>query len=137
MRKIILILTVVIAISLLIPADQVLAQSQYSIKEMTPAVQSALEQRRDRYDQIKVLKQDGKVGENNKGYLKAFKSEDSVDLIVEKENADRKTIYQTIAEQNGIRDALGTIEKVFAQTQRDNAQSGEKIQLEDGQWTEK
>ena len=113
------------------------AAQKYTIKEMTPEVTAALENRRNRYDKLAELKQQGKVGENNRGYVEAFSDDGSVKRLVDVENRDRKIIYQTIAEQNNLKDAIGAIEKVFAQTQRDNAEPGDKIQAEDGRWTEK
>lgn len=115
----------------------VYAQAKYSIKEMTPAVEAALESRRNRYDQLKALKARGNVGENNNGYVEALTKEGDTQAVVDAENKDRKVIYQTIADQNGLTGALNTIEKVFAQVQRDKAESGEKIQMEDGQWVTK
>ena len=111
--------------------------AQYTIKEMTPQVTSALENRRSRYDQLEALKREGKVGENNRGFAEAFSSESSVKSLVDAENKDRRIIYQTIAEQNELSGALSTIEQVFAQTQRDNAEAGDKIQLQDGRWVVK
>ncbi len=113
------------------------AQAKYSIKQMTPAVEAALESRRNRFDQLAGFKAKGVVGENNKGYVEYLGGDDAAKALVEAENSDRRVIYQTIAEQNDLKDAIATIEKVFAQVQRDKAQSGEKIQAEDGQWGSK
>ncbi|MFH1359808.1 MAG: DUF1318 domain-containing protein [Candidatus Omnitrophota bacterium] len=113
------------------------AQEKYTIKEMTPSVIAALENRRNRYDELQELKKEGKIGETNQGYVKAFSDEGSVQSMADAENHDREMIYRTIAEQNGLTAALNTIEKVFAQTQRDNAEHGEKIQLDNGSWATK
>ena len=118
------------------------AQSKYSIKEMTPEVEAALQNRRDRFDQLKELKQKGIIGENNKGYIEVLTSVadevpsslEEAQSLVQSENQDRQVIYQTIARQNDLKEAVDTIEKVFAQVQRDKAQPGDKIQDEDGQW---
>lgn len=115
----------------------VLAAEKYSIKQMTPEVKSALDARRGRYGQLQALKEQGKVGENNSGYVTAFSDESGVRGLVNAENADRRTIYRTIAEQNNLTGAMNTIEKVFAQTQRDKARPGDKIQLENGNWVNK
>jgi uncharacterized protein YdbL (DUF1318 family) len=115
----------------------VYAQGKYSIKEMTPQVQEALNNRRERFDQLRVLKHSGAVGENNQGYVEVLRSEGQAVSLVASENKDRKIIYRTIAEQNGLDNALGTIEAVFAQVQRDKADSGDKIQNENGSWTSK
>ena len=113
------------------------AQAKYSIKQMTPAVEAALESRRNRFDQLAEFKAKGVIGENNQGYVEFLSGDDAAKILVDAENSNRRIIYQTIAEQNGLKDAIATIEKVFAQVQRDKAQSGERIQTEDGQWVSK
>ena len=119
------------------PTLPVWAQAKYSLKEMTPAAQAALDGRRSRFDQLAALKAKGVVGENNRGYVEVMGSDPSAPTIVQTENNDRAVVYKTIAEQNGLMRQLDVIEKVFAQVQRDKAQSGEKIQNENGQWVTK
>ena len=111
--------------------------AQYEIKEMTPEVKTALENRRNRFDQLQALQAKGIAGENNRGYVEVLIDDPQARALAESENKDRKLIYQTIEEQNNLSDALATIEKVFAQVQRDKASPGEKIQREDGQWVTK
>ena len=112
--------------------------AKYDIKEMTPEVKSALDARRARYDQLTALKAEGKVGENNRGYVEALGSGGGAADVVAAENKDRKAIYNTIVTQNGLTaDSLETIEKVFAQVQRDKAASGDSIQDESGNWKKK
>ena len=114
-----------------------LAEAKYSIKEMTPQVQAALDSRRDRFEKLKELKSQGTIGENNHGYVEVFGNDALAKSFADAENNDRKTIYQTIALQNGLQDAIETIEKVFAQVQRDKAMPGDKIQEDDGRWVTK
>lgn len=110
----------------------------YDIKEMTPEVKSALDARRSRFDQLASLKAEGKVGENNRGYVEVLSGGGGADELVKAENADRSTIYNAIMSQNGLSaDARSTIEKVFAQVQRDKAAAGDSIQDESGQWNKK
>lgn len=111
--------------------------AQYDIKQMTPEVQQALENRRSRFDQLRDLKTQGIVGENNRGYIDVLQGDASAASLAEAENADRKIVYQTIAEQNSLEDQLDVIEKVFAQVQRDKAASGDNIQNDSGQWEQK
>jgi len=113
------------------------AAAKYDIKKMTPEVSEALDSRRARFDTIKEFKKQGVLGENNRGYVEVFGSNSAASSLADQENRDRKVIYRTIAEQNGLQSALDTIEKVFAQVQRDKAESGEKIQTEDGRWITK
>lgn len=116
-----------------------LLAASYDIKEMTPEVKSALDSRRGRFEQLSALKAAGKVGENNKGYVEVLSGGGvGAEGLVSAENSDRKTIYKTIVAQNGLPgDALSTVEKVFAQVQRDKAASGDSIQNESGAWVKK
>ena len=113
------------------------ADGKYLIKEMTPQVSTALVNRKARYESLRALKDAGVIGENNKGYVEVLKPNDQAQSIADAENKDRQIIYQTIAQQNGLEDALGTIEEVFAQVQYDKAESGEKVQEKDGRWISK
>ena len=115
----------------------VVSAEQYDIKEMTPEVKTALESRKDRFEELRQLKASGVVGENNRGYVEALLNDAAAKTLVDAENQDRKTIYQTIEQQNNLTDALGTIEKVFADVQRGKAGPGDKIQDESGSWTAK
>ncbi len=116
-----------------------LLAASYDIKEMTPEVKSALDSRRGRFEQLSALKAAGKVGENNKGYVEVLSGGGvGAEGLVSAENSDRKTIYKTIVAQNGLPgDALSTVEKVFAQVQRDKAAPGDSIQNESGAWVKK
>lgn len=89
----------------------------------------------DRLPIIKALKKDGIVGENNKGYLAFIGDSRSKEDVVAAENADRKTVYQAIAEQQGT-----TIEKVGARRAlqiAETAQPGEWLQRPTGEWYQK
>ncbi|MCA9402904.1 MAG: YdbL family protein [Candidatus Omnitrophica bacterium] len=109
----------------------------YNIKQMTAEVSRALESRRQRFDRLADLKSSGAIGENNKGYISVLKHDPQTAEMVKDENKDRKVIYQTIAEQNGLADALPVIEEVFARVQRDKAGPGENVQKPDGTWIKK
>jgi uncharacterized protein len=114
------------------------AQGAYDIKEMTPEVKSALEARKARFGELKALKAQGFVGENNSGYVAPLGGGRYVLELVEAENKDRKFIYQTIVEQNGLaKDALATVEGVFAGVQLDKANPGDKVQDAAGNWLTK
>ncbi len=117
--------------------QNIFAEGKYDIKEMTPEVKAALENRRSRFDQLKSLKAQGIVGENNRGYVQVLGNDSSAKSLVESENNDRRVIYKTIEAQNNLSGAMETIEKVFAQVQRDKASPTDKIQTEDGRWVTK
>ena len=133
MKKIIML----VVLSTILASSVLMAEAKYSIKTMTPEVQSALDNRRDRFDQLHQLKSTGAIGESNRGYVDVLKDEGDAKAVATAENQDRRTIYQTIAQQNGLESALSTIETVFAGVQRDKASSGDKIQDEDGNWGSK
>lgn len=113
------------------------AEAKYSLKEMTPEVSAALEARRARFDNLADLKSKGMAGEDDRGYVKALVSAPEVEAVVDAENNDRKLVYTTIAQQNNLAAEMATIEKVFAEVQRDKAKPGEKIQDANGQWVTK
>ncbi len=113
------------------------AEAKYALKEMTPEVSAALEARRARFDNLADLKSKGMVGEDNHGYVKALVSDPEVEAVVDAEDNDRKLVYTTIAEQNGLTGEMETIEKVFGDVQHEKAKPGEKIQDANGLWITK
>lgn len=116
-------------------AGFVSAESKYDIKEMTPAVKSALDGRKARFAQLKDLKAKGQIGETNRGYVQKLGGGKEVDAVVAAENKDRKAVYEAIVQQNSLgAGALATVEAVFAGVQRDKAEPGEKVQDASGRW---
>ena len=138
MRKILLVGVFFITLMSSRTGTTVVNAATYDIKELTPSVKAALDSRRNRFDQLRALKEKGAVGENNRGYVEVIGNDPQAKTIVDEENHDRRFIYKTIVEQNNLSaDALSTIETVFAQVQRDKANPGEKIQDASGQWIKK
>ena len=114
------------------------AAGPYDLKEITPAVKEALAGRQARYDTLTQLKAPGAVGEDNHGHVARLSGGDEVAGIVAAENADRETIYAAIVQQNGLpADAIDTVRQVFAETQRNRAAPGEKMQSPSGEWMTK
>lgn len=110
--------------------------SSYDIKEMTPEIQQSLSGRQARYGQLKQLKSEGAIGENNQGYVEALSG--AGNSVASAENADRRVIYSAIVQQNELGGSgLDQVQKVFAEVQRDKAAAGESIQLSSGEWTKK
>ena len=130
MKKLFMVCVLICAV-----AATVSAQTKYDIKEMTPAVKSALDGRKARFADLKVLKTQGVVGENNRGYVQALSGGAEVKALAAAENKDRKQVYEAIVEQNKLGPAsLATVEAVFARVQRDKAEPGEKVQDAAGRW---
>jgi uncharacterized protein YdbL (DUF1318 family) len=112
--------------------------AQYDIKEMTPDVQNALNNRSARYESLQSLKAAGQVGENSRGYVEALNGSSAGSAVVSSENADRRIIYQAIVKQNALpSSALAQVEEAFAEVQRDKARPGDSIQMPSGQWKKK
>lgn len=108
---------------------------QYDIKEMTPEVSRALENRKNRYSDLQSAKASGLVGENNQGLVSSLKGPTP---LVSAENADRSVIYQAIVEQNGFGPGgLAQVQKAFADVQRDKARPGDFVQSSSGEWRQK
>lgn len=118
--------------------NQVRAEKNYDLKEITPTVQAALDGRKSRHHDLRAFKKEGLIGENNHGYVEALGGGGDVRSIVDAENKDRHAIYNAIVEQNHLpSSALSTIEAVFAATHREKAGPGIKIQEADGRWITK
>ncbi len=135
MKKILILLVAVSLASGMIGTNA-LAQN-YDIKEMTPAIKQALDNRRARFNELQKYKQTGAIGEDNHGYVAVLSAGGGASAVASDENRDRRVIYTAIAEQNNLSHAMGTIEGVFAEVQRQKAQPGEYIQQDNGQWAVK
>lgn len=106
---------------------------------LTPEAERAKAGRKARYAQIQELKSQGVVGENNQGLL-TVRGEASSDVegLVRAENADRDVIYGAIVQQSGASvEEIGKVRREAAAGYRDRAQSGEWVQMPDGQWIQK
>jgi uncharacterized protein DUF1318 len=99
-------------------------------------------------DDIQMFKRTGVAGEGNAGELIFFENDKTrkdpsfktfVQAILAEENEDRLTILKrTIATNEAFSEGdLPKVREIFASLNRDSAQSGEKIQKENGEWTVK
>lgn len=123
---------------MLMSAAPALLAAKYDIKEMTPQVENALQNRQGRYSQIQHMKDGGILGEDNQGYVKVLKQIPDADAMASAENADRRVIYQAIVAQNNLGPAgLGPVQTAFAEVQREKAASGNFIQQPSGDWVQK
>ena len=86
----------------------------------------------ERLPVIKALKAKGLLGENNQGYLEFLGGNKEQEDIVAAENADRKTVYNAIAKQQGTTAEL--VGKRRALQIAEKATGGEWIQNESGKW---
>ena len=114
-----------VCVMMCVVSSAVFAQAGYDIKEMTPAVKAALESRKARFSDLKALKTQGDVGENNRGYVDVLSGGTGFKDLVNAENVDRRLVYEAIVEQNGLGAGdLSVVEKVFARVQRGRTRRG-------------
>lgn len=124
--------------ALMIAAGLPAQAGQYDLKEMTPQVQAALDGRRQRYDQLQEYKQQGWLGENNRGLVEALNDSSSAKRLAVEENADRMTIYRAIVDQHQLGEkGLDLVQQAFASVKRDKAKPGDYIQTAEGDWIQK
>jgi uncharacterized protein YdbL (DUF1318 family) len=108
----------------------------------------AMQRREFNRDDIQTLKQSGVVGEGNDGLLVFFENERTqkdptfkafAQNQVKEENEDRlATLERVVAVNENLSEGdLPKVRKIAASLNRDNAKSGEKIQLETGAWSTK
>jgi uncharacterized protein YdbL (DUF1318 family) len=114
-----------LAVSAILLAVSVFAQSKAEIKERMDK----------RLPRIVTLKEQGVIGEDNKGFL-AFvgQSKDGADVVAE-ENKDRETVYKNIAAQQGASPA--DVGKRRATQLAERCRKGEWFQDVSGKWTRK
>jgi len=112
--------------------------ADYDYKTMTPDIEKALKNRQSRYHQLQSLKQEGVVGENNKGYVTDLKNNAAAATLTAAENRDRRVLYEALAEQNKLGNTgLLEVQKAFADVQREKAGPGDMVQSSSGDWKKK
>ena len=110
----------------------------YDYKTMTPDIEKALKNRQARYYQLQSLKQEGLVGENNRGYVTDLKNNPAAAALTAEENQDRRVLYEALAEQNKLgSEGLLEVQRAFADVQREKAGSGDMVQSSSGEWRKK
>ena len=88
-----------------------------------------------RLPEIKVLKDKGLVGENNKGFLEFVGQQKEKQEVVTAENRDREMVYKAIAKQQGT--TVELVGKHRAIQIANKARPGEWLQDANGKWYQK
>lgn len=104
---------------------------------LTPAAQAASikDRMKDRLPEINTLKDQGLVGENNRGFLEYRTGKKVKENLVASENSDRQTVYEAIGKSQGApADLVG---KRRAKMIAENGQAGHWYQKPDGSWYRK
>ena len=119
-------------------ATSICFAADYDYKTMTPDIEKALKNRQTRYYQLQNLKQEGAVGENNKGYVTDLKNNATAAAVAADENRDRRVLYEALAEQNKLGSTgLLEVQRAFADVQSEKAGSGDMVQSSSGDWNRK
>ncbi len=104
----------------------------------SPLITEIAVQLRKRNAKISALKEQGCLGENNRGYVELQKCDalsdaekrNTVQKVLAEENKDRKALYKEIARLNkddGL--TVSVVETIYANQRLKRAQSGEIVQL--------
>lgn len=93
---------------------------------------SIKEQMAARLPEINALKDQGFIGENNKGFLQYLTDNKVAYALVQDENADRTIVYTAIGKNQGASPAL--VGERRANMIRENGQAGHWFQKPDGTW---
>ena len=103
---------------------------------ITPASQAASPKDRmiARLPVINTLKDKGVLGEDNLGFLQ-FRGAEQEKKMVNEENADRRSIYQEIAEKQRVNPTL--VGQRRAKQIAQKAKAGHWLQNESGKWYKK
>ncbi|HEY0945515.1 MAG TPA: DUF1318 domain-containing protein [Opitutaceae bacterium] len=88
-----------------------------------------------RLPQIDALKQQGALGEDNRGYLSVRENKANAGSLAAEDNRDRGVVYEAIAKQTGsTSDAVG---RARAKQIAASSAPGVWLQKEDGSWYRK
>lgn len=88
-----------------------------------------------RLPEIVTLKDQGIIGEDNKGYVQFVGAVREKAGVVQAENADRVQVYQAIAQQQGT--TVDLVGQRRSQQIKDIAQPGHWLQDDKGSWYKK
>ena len=119
--------------------------AQIDIQVSTPAIRALKDSMKARFPQLKPFYDKGNVGESNMGFLEnrdlgnlGLKDKADLSRLVEQENKDRKDLYSEIMKANKFGpDVLPQIQKIFANSWRDQSQTGWWVQKDTGEWVKK
>lgn len=121
------------------------AHAQIDIEVSTPAIRALRESMKGRFPQLKPSFDAGVIGENNKGFLEIrdasglnLKQKADIKRLVEQENSDREALYTEILKANKFgKELLPDIQKIFANSWRENSRTNWWIQKDSGEWIKK
>lgn len=107
-----------------------------------PAIEALKQKIRDRFDGLKPYFEAGAIGEGNDGMVEIrdasavpMKDRAKLNRLVNEENADRKALYDEVAEELGVEEKdLPKVQRSFAEKWQEVAQPGWWIEDKAGNW---
>ncbi len=123
------------------PAKKAQAKDQHSFLDMLvtkayaedglgAVVQEAVARRKERREKLVALEQTGAIGEDRAGMAVVKNPAGDAASIVSAENADRRMIYQAVANKNGS--SADDVAGLYAKRLQNDAPSGTPIETEGG-----
>lgn len=108
----------------------------------TPEIRQLRTAMQSRFKKLKPFYSQGMVGIKSDGFLVVkgsipLKDKNKVNKLIATENADRKRLYQAIANANGHPEWFAKIKSIFAARWVGNAKSGWWYQTSAGSWKQK
>lgn len=107
----------------------------YAQEGLSPEVEQAALRRKDRLAELSSWEAKGVIGENKSGLVEIRNpqgADSTAGQIVEGENADRRIIYQAVANKNGT--SVEEVQKLYARRLQANAPAGTPVETPDGAW---
>ncbi len=108
----------------------------------TAEIRQLRAQMKSRFPQLNRFYQSGQLGIQSNGYLAthgkiALKDKNLLNKLINAENANRKQLYQLIANANGHPEWFNKIQATFAKRWLNHAKKGWWIQNQAGKWQKK
>ncbi len=130
---------------MLAPAAAYAAEPKVDIDVSTAAIRQLKAAMSHRAEQLKPHLRSGAVGISNQGLLEVrsldglgLRDKAEVRKSVDAENRDRLSLYREIAESNGLSaQDVPRIQRIFAETWIDKAETGWQVQAKDGTWSKR
>ena len=109
----------------------------YAGEGLSPEVEKAAYNRKDRLPELSSWEAKGVVGENKKGLVEIRSQSEGQGLgsMISDENADRMIIYKELAQKNGT--SVSDVQKIYAERLQANAPAGTPVESQDGSWNTK
>jgi uncharacterized protein len=119
--------------------------AEVNINVSTPAIRALKDSIKNRFGQLKPFYDKGALGENNMGLLEvrdtaalSLPERGQATNLAQQENKDRQALYTEIATANKLgTEAVPEIQKIFANSWRDQSQAGWWVQNNAGAWAKK